>query len=51
MGRSRAEDLRPGLRSFPVGDYVIVYRIEENGAVLILHIPHGSQDVTSWLGH
>jgi toxin ParE1/3/4 len=25
IGRTR-DDLRPGLRSFPVGDYVIVYR-------------------------
>ena len=28
MGRAR-DDLRPGLRSFPVGQYVIVYRIED----------------------
>jgi toxin ParE1/3/4 len=29
IGRHRDEDLRPGLRSFPVGEYVIVYRVEE----------------------
>ena len=28
MGRSR-DDLRPGLRSFAVGQYVIVYTIED----------------------
>ena len=27
IGRAR-DDLRPALRSFPVGDYVILYRIE-----------------------
>ncbi len=26
LGRARDEDLRPGLRSFPVGEYVIIYR-------------------------
>ena len=26
LGRSRDEDLRPGLRSFPSGEYVIIYR-------------------------
>ena len=26
MGRSRDEDFRPGLRSFPVGEYLIIYR-------------------------
>jgi hypothetical protein len=36
MGRSR-DDLRPGLRSFAVGQYVIVYAIEEEN-VLILHV-------------
>jgi len=28
MGRRRDHDVRPGLRSFPVGEYVIVYRVE-----------------------
>ena len=31
------QDLRPGLRSFPVGEYVVIYRIE-NEEVLILHM-------------
>ena len=29
IGRPRGEDLRPGLRSFPVGECVIIYRIQE----------------------
>jgi plasmid stabilization system protein ParE len=28
IGRTRDEDLRPDLRSFPVGEYIILYRIE-----------------------
>lgn len=43
VGRLR-EDLRPGLRSFPVGEYVIVYRIED-ADVLILHVLHSHRDV------
>ncbi len=44
LGRHRDEDLRPGLRSFSVGDYVIVYRVE-NDDVLILHVMHGRRDM------
>lgn len=44
MGRPRDADLRPGLRSFPVGEYVIIYRIED-GEAFILRIMRGSQDV------
>jgi toxin ParE1/3/4 len=43
MGRRR-EDLRPDLRSFAVGEYVIIYRIEKQH-VLILHILRGSRDL------
>ena len=32
MGRARDEDLRPGLRSFPLGAYVIIYRIQDEDA-------------------
>jgi toxin ParE1/3/4 len=27
IGRTWDEDLRPGLRSFPVGEYIIIYRV------------------------
>ena len=44
IGRRRDRDLRPGLRSFPVGEYVIAYRIEDDD-VLILHVMRGSRDI------
>ena len=44
IGRARDEDLRPGLRTFPVGQYVIVYRIEDED-VLILRVLRGSRDI------
>jgi toxin ParE1/3/4 len=43
VGRPR-NDLRLGLRSFPVGQYVIIYRIDEVD-VLILHVIHGHRDI------
>lgn len=49
VGRRRDEDLRPGLRSFPAGEYVIIYRIEEEDA-LILHVVRGSRDIEALLG-
>jgi toxin ParE1/3/4 len=48
MGRAR-DDLRPGLRSFPVGQYVIIYTIEDED-VGILHVFHGRQDIDGRLG-
>lgn len=44
IGRRRDEDLRPGLRSFPVGAYVIFYRLEGT-EVLILRVVRGSRDL------
>ena len=43
VGRLR-EDLRPGLRSFPVGQYTVIYRIDETD-VLILHVLHSHRDI------
>ena len=48
MGRAR-DDLRAGLRSFAVGQYVIIYAIE-NEDVEILHVFHGRQDIEGRLG-
>jgi toxin ParE1/3/4 len=48
IGRHRDEDLRPGLRSFPVGEYVIIYRTEDQD-VLILHVFRGSRDIDALL--
>jgi len=50
IGRRRDEDLRPGLRSFPVGEYVIIYRIEDED-VLILHVIRGSRDIEALFRH
>jgi toxin ParE1/3/4 len=48
IGRHRDQDLCPGLRSFPVGEYVIIYHPEEEG-VLILHVFQGSRDIEAQL--
>ena len=45
-GRAR-EDLRPGLRSFPVGQYLVIYRVVAPD-VLILHVAHGRRNL-EWL--
>ena len=50
MGRRRDHDLALGLRSFPVGNYVIVYCIDEEDAA-ILHVLHGSRDIESFFRH
>lgn len=44
MGRHRDNDLRPGVRSFPVGKYVIFYRVQD-GDVFVLRVLHGSRDI------
>jgi len=44
VGRRRDEDLRPGLRSFPVGRYVILYRVVGND-VVILHVMPAARDI------
>jgi toxin ParE1/3/4 len=49
IGRRRDEELRPGLRSFPVRDYIILYRIEDED-VLILRVLRGSRDIKALLG-
>jgi plasmid stabilization system protein ParE len=41
LGRPRDHDLRPGLRSLSVGQYVILHRIEKRD-VIILHVFHGT---------
>lgn len=45
VGRTRDADLRPGLRSFPVGRYIIVYRVTDGGDVLILHVFPAARDI------
>jgi plasmid stabilization system protein ParE len=48
IGCCRDEGLRPGLRSFAVREYVILYRIEKRD-VLILHVFRGSRDMEALL--
>ena len=43
MGRVRP-DLAPDVRSFLVGDYVIIYRPADDGIELLLAV-HGSRDI------
>ncbi len=43
IGRLR-DGLRPGLRSFPVGRYVILYRVEDDD-VLILNVVAADRDL------
>jgi toxin ParE1/3/4 len=50
IGRRRDEDLRPGLRSFVAGEYVIIYRVADED-VLILHVIRGSRDLRALLRH
>lgn len=44
----RRDDLRPGLRTFPVGDYLVLYRVEGNDA-LIQRVVRGSRDLAALL--
>jgi len=43
MGRSRPE-LLPGIRSFPSGNYILFYRMTEEGIELI-RVLHASRDL------
>ena len=45
LGRKR-DELLQGLRSWPIGSYLVFYRIEP-GAVVILRILHGARDLRS----
>lgn len=45
-GRQRNDDLGQGRRTFPVGEYVIIYRIEHEEA-WILRVVHAHRDVES----
>ena len=43
LGRSR-EDLAPGLRSLPLGRYVIFYQVISD-AIAIVRVLHGARDL------
>ncbi len=44
VGRRRDDDLRPGLRSFPLGRYTIIYHVEGDD-VMILHVIAADRDI------
>ena len=46
-GRAR-DELRPGYRSFPVGQHVIFYRVVKSD-VRIMHVIHGRRDLDTAL--
>lgn len=39
---ARREEIAPGMRSFPVGNYLIFYR-ELKGAIEVVHVIHGAR--------
>ena len=45
VGRARDADLRAGLRSFPVGRYVILYRVVEDDEIEILHVFPAAREI------
>jgi len=49
LGRERP-DLDPNLRSFPVGNYIIYYKLEPDG-IIIARVLHGSRDQSAAFGH
>jgi toxin ParE1/3/4 len=49
VGRRRDDDLRPGLRSFPTGEYIIIYRLRDDD-VLILRVLRGARNLHSLVG-
>jgi len=44
----RRDDLRPGIRSFPVGSYLVLYRVEGND-VVVQRVVRGSRDLGTLL--
>jgi toxin ParE1/3/4 len=46
--RRRRDDLRQGVRSFPVGSYVVFYRIEGDD-VVVQRVVRGSRDLGALL--
>ncbi len=49
LGRTRDDDFGIGLRSFPVGEYVIVYLVEGED-VFVLRVVHGRRDMEELFG-
>ena len=45
IGRLREDDFGGSKRSLVVGEYVIVYSVQEDGAAFILRVVHGRRDL------
>jgi toxin ParE1/3/4 len=50
IGRAREEDFGPGCRIVTVGEYVIIYCVDNEDAV-ILRVVHGRRDLEGLFGH
>jgi toxin ParE1/3/4 len=48
VGRAR-DELRRGLRSYPVGNYIIFYRVQRHN-VIIQHVLHARRDIDRLIG-
>ena len=44
LGRPR-DDLRAGYRGFPIGEYVVFYRLTEANEIVVLRVIHGRRDL------
>src|SRR5208282_1257453 len=44
LGRQR-DEIRPGYRSFPVGSYVVFYRLVAAEEILVLRVIHSDRDL------
>lgn len=49
LGHPRDDDFGLDSRSLSVGECVIIYRVENNDA-LILRVAHGRRDIDAWFG-
>lgn len=49
IGRRRDDDLRAGLRSIPVGEYIIIYRVQAHD-VVILRVLRGNRNIQALFG-
>jgi plasmid stabilization system protein ParE len=49
IGKEHDSDRRPGLRTFPVSNYLIFYRVK-SGEIRILRIIHSSRDLQAAFG-
>jgi plasmid stabilization system protein ParE len=49
IGRTRDHDLRPGYRSYPVGEYTIIYTVRDGDEARILYVFPSRRDIPNLL--